>query len=237
MNEHSIHLSYIYNSSNYPSQLNFSVGEKYSNEPHIKKYGIHPYNIKPEEINKPIIPYKKSKTNFAYRSISIDVIFKLLHSSYLISNSHNNEYHSSLPSAGGLFPSELYVFIFNVKDQRPGIYHYHKEKGYLSYIREIDNSFIPSINKFVEKSSFLVIITSNFKNLIAKYGPRGYRYALIESGHIGQNFSLSCNYLDIDCRPVGGFFDNKLSRILQLPIEETPVYVYSFGIALEEGEE
>lgn len=44
--------------------------------------------------------------------------------------------------------------------------------------------------------------------LVAKYGDRGYRYALLEAGHMAQNILLTCTALRRAAVPIGGFLDD-----------------------------
>ena len=43
-----------------------------------------------------------------------------------------------------------------------------------------------------------------------KYGLRGYRFALLEAGHVMQNAVLAAAALALPALPVGGFYDRRL---------------------------
>jgi len=62
-----------------------------------------------------------------------------------------------------------------------------------------------------------------------KYGVNAYRFALLESGHIGQNFSLLCTQRGIGCCTLGGFDNDQLVKLLDVGEDEIPLYAFSFG--------
>jgi SagB-type dehydrogenase family enzyme len=69
-----------------------------------------------------------------------------------------------------------------------------------------------------------------------KYGLRGYRFALLEAGHLMQNVLLAAAALDLAAVPVGGFFDSRLERLLSIDgVNESALYCASIGIAPEGG--
>ena len=65
---------------------------------------------------------------------------------------------------------------------------------------------------------------------LKKYRDRGYRYALIEAGHIGQNIGLACAAVGLGSCAIGGFLDIELAQLLKLDVElELPVYALTVG--------
>ena len=50
-----------------------------------------------------------------------------------------------------------------------------------------------------------------------KYGARGYRYALIESGAAMQSVYLTATELDVPLRAIGGIDDGRVPEFLGLP--------------------
>jgi SagB-type dehydrogenase family enzyme len=63
-----------------------------------------------------------------------------------------------------------------------------------------------------------------------KYGDRGYRYLLLEAGHVAQNVVLTANALGLATCCGGGFLDDELAGLLLADIEhEVPVYAIAVG--------
>jgi SagB-type dehydrogenase family enzyme len=64
----------------------------------------------------------------------------------------------------------------------------------------------------------------------AKYGPeRGARFVQMEAGHAAQNLLLQAVALGLGAVPVGAFDEAALSRALDLPAGEAPLYLIPVG--------
>ncbi|MEU2246982.1 YcaO-like family protein [Streptomyces sp. NPDC019224] len=66
-------------------------------------------------------------------------------------------------------------------------------------------------------------LVADLRDVTAKYGARGYRYALIEGGHTSQTLIQVLQHAGIDARPFGGFDDAEVARHLRLPDGWVPV--------------
>ena len=65
-----------------------------------------------------------------------------------------------------------------------------------------------------------------------KYGERGYRFILQESGHIAQNVYLLCEALGLKCCALGGFriSDEQIEKFLGIDgLTESIVYTLVVG--------
>lgn len=102
----------------------------------------------------------------------------------------------------------------------------------------LDSSPVPSdllVELFLGQESAaaaaaVLVITAVFERCLAKYGDRGYRYILIEAGHVGQNAMLSCESLGLASLPLGAFLDVRLSNLLGVDDgAEMPVYAIALG--------
>jgi len=138
------------------------------------------------------------------------------------------------PSAGARYPLELYPVIFISKDLPLGIYHYNIKWNTLELLLKGDfrKEFFKKIfnQKWIEKSSMVIIITSVFGRTLIKYRERGWRYIFFEAGHLAQNLYLASKILKIKCCAVGGFMDKKIVEILDMiPKNELPLYAIVMG--------
>ena len=61
-----------------------------------------------------------------------------------------------------------------------------------------------------------IIITAVFDRTVRKYGSRGYRYILLEAGHVGQNICLGAAELGFSARPMWGVNEEQFEELLQL---------------------
>lgn len=136
------------------------------------------------------------------------------------------------PSAGARYPLEIYVLPLNVKGLKKNIYHYYVKSHSLELIGKLEtNDIISCFNQeFVSKASCLILLTAVFNRTVIKYGDRGYRYVLIESGHLGQNIYLTSTALGLGVCAIGGFIDKKLEVLLDIDgIKESIVYAFAIG--------
>ncbi|HZX14863.1 MAG TPA: SagB/ThcOx family dehydrogenase [Thermodesulfobacteriota bacterium] len=143
-------------------------------------------------------------------------------------------YRNVIPSAGALYPIEVYLVIFNVNGIEEGLYHYYPighilEKIKVGDFQEIlEECFVTK--EMIQSSNLVFLMTAVFNRNQVKYGERGYRYILFEAGHIAQNVYLSSNALDIGAVALGGFNDDLLNSLLEIDGEnESAIYAVVLG--------
>lgn len=103
-------------------------------------------------------------------------------------------YLRTVPSAGALFPCEVYVQIRGIKGMIGGIYHYESKRGILTLIHEIDNDgvefYFPSKQK---QKGFIFLISAIYFRSSWKYRNRSIRYILLDAGHqLGTIYTALC---------------------------------------------
>jgi len=137
------------------------------------------------------------------------------------------------PSAGALYPLEIYLSAANVKDLAAGVYKYnpqnHTLKKILAGDKRIEISNASLRQESIESSSALVIIAAIYERTSVKYGKRTERYVNMEVGHVGQNIYLQAVSLGLGTVMIGAFEDDKLKKALDLPADEFPLAVYPLG--------
>jgi len=137
------------------------------------------------------------------------------------------------PSAGGRYPLEAYLIPNKVSYlQKRGVYHYNVRGHYLeeripSNTTALSNCFQQS---FVARSDAIIIITGTFKRTSIKYGERGYRYVLMESGHVGQNIYLVGKSLKMAVCGICGFYDKNINEYLDIDgVSESSLYCFTLN--------
>jgi SagB-type dehydrogenase family enzyme len=143
--------------------------------------------------------------------------------------------HRPVPSGGGLYPLEQYVIAQRIAGLAPGIYHYNV----LGHSLEcVDAGAMPAQalaglflwQPYVAQSAFVIVLTAIFDRSLWKYRDRGYRYLLLEAGHVAQNANLVATALGQGSLNLGGFFDADMAGILNLDLEEeAPLYAVAIG--------
>jgi SagB-type dehydrogenase family enzyme len=133
-----------------------------------------------------------------------------------------------VPSAGALYPLETYVVAPAVTGVEPGTYHYDPFRHRLALLGRL--KFADLRESLVDQSladatAALVVVTGMFWRSRVKYGPRGYRFALLEAGHLAQNALLAATDLELTALPVGGFHDAALDRLVGADgLDESSLY-------------
>jgi SagB-type dehydrogenase family enzyme len=61
------------------------------------------------------------------------------------------------------------------------------------------------------------------------WGARGYRYAMIAAGRLGQAVYLACTTLGLGCCGIGAFYDEEARRLLSLDPDAALVYLVAGG--------
>lgn len=138
------------------------------------------------------------------------------------------------PSAGALYPVELYVMANEVEGLERGIYHYDVPGHRLVMIREGDFAEAAAHaalgQSMLSKSGAVIFLTAVIERARWKYGQRAYRYIYLDAGHVGQNVCLAAGGLGLGTCPIGAFYDDELNAILGVDgTEETAVYAFTVG--------
>lgn len=142
----------------------------------------------------------------------------------------------SAPSAGALYPLELYVLAQSVEGLAERLYHYNRlDHALVPLAAEITAAALSElflVPQQLEGAGAVVFLAGVFERTLRKYGPRGYRYVLLEAGHVAQNACLGATELGLGSLCVGGFNDGRVNRFLGLDVRsEGVVYCIVIGRA------
>ncbi len=122
------------------------------------------------------------------------------------------------PSAGALYAGEVYVVAERVRGLPAGIYYYAVQRHELVQLRV--GASLAAVGQALERPAELehaaaVILLSNvFARYTWRYANRGYRYALIDTGHIGENLRLAAVSAGLSERAPLRFQDDRLDALL-----------------------
>ncbi len=137
------------------------------------------------------------------------------------------------PSAGALYPLEVYVVAGNVEDLTPGIYKYEPEGHELTILIAGDKrdelSEAALAQPWVKEGALVIVFTGVYKRTTVKYGERGVRYVHMEAGHAAQNLCLQTTAMGLGAVTVGAFHDERVAELLNLPEDEQPLYLIPVG--------
>ncbi len=180
---------------------------------------------------------------FAKKALPLESLSTILWGSYGVSRSDRTLLRGSLallrpiPSAGGLFPLEIYILSQRVDELPDGIHHYNVRHHSLETIQTgpLFEQFKPALFMFdaVKDANVILLLSAVFNRSQKKYGPRGYRYILLEAGHLAQNVCLLAAESGLSTLCMGGYSDGGLNRLLGLhPRDEGVVYSVAVGWAM-----
>jgi SagB-type dehydrogenase family enzyme len=193
-----------------------------------------------------VISERTSSRSFGSAPVTTGELSALLHAGYGVTHQLDPALPEgtppllrTVPSGGGLYPLELYVFAYAVDAVEPALYHFdpprHRLERLLLAPAERLRTQVAEASIYPELSgggALLVAISAMFWRTRFKYGLRGYRFALLEAGHVAQNVLLAAAALGLASVPIGGFFDPRMDELLLLDgVNESMLYGVAVGRA------
>lgn len=138
------------------------------------------------------------------------------------------------PSAGALYPLEIYLAAGAVSNLPPGIYKYVPETHALIPLVAGDRRdalCTAALNqRMIREAPISLIYSAIFERTTRKYGRRGrQRYVCMDLGHSGQNVYLQAYALGLGTCAVGAFDDSSVKKIVGMTAEEEPLYIMPVG--------
>ncbi len=198
-----------------------------------------------QEVKTVTLPTPKYESNFsveealesrrsirAYKSepLTLQHLSQLLWAAQGIT--YANTYRTA-PSAGALYPLEIYLVAGDVVDLSPGVYKYHPDGHKMTLQVEGDKRKAVAkaalFQNWMSKAPVMVVITAVYRRTSKKYGKRGDRYVHIEVGHVAQNIYLQAGALNLGTVIVGAYSDQIVKNILNLQ-EEQPLAIMPIGV-------
>lgn len=136
------------------------------------------------------------------------------------------------PSAGALYPLEIYLVAGNIEKITPGIYHYIPARHILQKLKEGDARIQLAKAALgqepVKFGAADIVITGVFSRTTKKYGNKGKRFVLMEAGHAAQNIYLESVSLNLGTVSIGAFDETQIKNIMNIK-EEDPLYILPIG--------
>lgn len=180
-----------------------------------------------------VLRARQTEREYAKGALTLDQLAKLLEFGCGVTHWQAVPRRAA-PSPGALYPVEAYPLAFDVAGLSPGVYHYAALDHTLEQVKLLDDdrpaeAFMPK-DFYEEHPPLVIAFTAVFGRVQAKYLERGYRFALLEAGHIAQNMLLAATAMNLAAAPIGGFWDEPFNALLALdPAEEAVIYAAIFG--------
>lgn len=173
---------------------------------------------------------RRSIREFSRSSLVLADVSQLLWSAQGITSERG---FRSAPSAGALYPLELYIVVGNVAGLSPGVYHYRPEKHDLVLVASGDRrkplASAAIRQSWVHRAPAVLVIAGVYQRTMDKYGQRGRRYVHMEVGHAAQNVYLQATARELGTVMVGAFDDKEIQKVLNLPADHEPLGLMPIG--------
>ncbi len=137
------------------------------------------------------------------------------------------------PSAGALYPLEVYAVTGDVQGLSAGLYHYIARGHALRRIADWDKRQALARAAYdqppIAEAPAILALCAVYERVTGKYGDRGLRYVHMEAGHAAQNVYLQALSLQLGTVVLGAFDDRDVKGVLNLNGRETPLYLMPVG--------
>jgi len=172
-----------------------------------------------------LVAERRSCREFADAPLAAATLAAILRAGYGITGTRQppdpwTGYGRSVPSAGALYPLDVYAAVERIDGIAGGVYRFNPLGDALEPVAS--PATVASIRSHLlqpescERANALVILTAEFEKTMSKYGPRGYRYILLEAGHVAQNVCLAAVGFGLQTLCLGGFSDVHINADLGL---------------------
>jgi SagB-type dehydrogenase family enzyme len=180
------------------------------------------------------IRQRRSVRDFGREPLSRDQVGQLLWAVQGVTGRPGGVERRAAASAGALYPNETYVFLLNVEGCPPGLAHYDVRGHALEMLEE--GNFGPALaqaclgQSSCAEAGIVVAWAALIQRAVGKYGDRGYRYALLDAGHLGGQLQLAAVALGLGSVNIGAFYDNEVNALLGVDgTREFAVYLTAVG--------
>ena len=174
---------------------------------------------------------RRSVRKYKDEPLTLTEVSQLLWAAQGITESRRR--YRTAPSAGALYPLEVYAVMNNVERITQGVYKYNPHKHELEKVKQgnVNDELTDAALRqtWISESAFVIVFSAVYKRTTKKYGNRGIRYVHMEAGHAAQNVCLQAISLNLGTVVVAAFRDEKVKKILNMPNEEQPLYIIPVG--------
>ncbi len=173
---------------------------------------------------------RRSVRNFEALGLTLAELSQLL---WAVQGVTDASGYRTAPSAGALYPLEVYVVAGAVESVPPGVYKYdvrgHRLGARLEGDRRRDLSRAALGQSWIEDAAAALVIAGVYRRTTRKYGDRGIRYVQMEVGHAAQNVYLAAEALQLGTTVVGAFEDEDVAAVVGLDADEAPLCILPVG--------
>ena len=173
---------------------------------------------------------RRSIRDYSGENLTLDEVSQLLWAAQGITAPWGGR---TAPSAGALYPLELYLVVGDVEGIDKGVYKYSREEHELEKVKEGDiRAELAEAavgQECVRDAAIDIVFTAVYERTTRKYGERGIRYVHMEAGHAAQNVYLQAVSLDLGTVVIGAFIDDRVKELVNAGEQEKTLYIMPVG--------
>lgn len=173
---------------------------------------------------------RRSIRDYSGENLTLDEVSQLLWAAQGITAPWGGR---TAPSAGALYPLELYIVVGDVEGIDKGVYKYNREEHELEKVKEGDiraELADAAIGQAcIRDAAIDIVFTAVYERTTRKYGERGIRYVHMEAGHAAQNVYLQAVSLDLGTVVIGAFIDDRVKELVNAGEQEKTLYIMPVG--------
>jgi SagB-type dehydrogenase family enzyme len=173
---------------------------------------------------------RRSIRDYSQEALTLKQVGQLLWAAQGVTDSDGKR---TAPSAGALYPLEVYAVVGSVEGVPPGVYRYRPETH--TMVKVLDGDGRDALSRAalnqgsVSQGAIDIVIAAVYERTTGKYGERGIRYVYLEAGHAAQNIYLQAVALELGTVTIGAFDDDGVKKVLSLSDNEEPLYIMPVG--------
>lgn len=192
--------------------------------PQVEEIALPAPRLKGEMSLEETLAARRSVREFTDEKLTLEEISQLLWAAQGITADWGGR---TAPSAGALYPLEVYVATAN------GLYHYVPQghKAIVESKADLRGELWRAglSQNAIREAPAVFVVTAVYARTEKKYGGRAERYVKLEAGHAAQNLLLQAVALGLGGVPIGAFYDDQVQSALSLPSDHEPLYLIPIG--------
>jgi SagB-type dehydrogenase family enzyme len=173
---------------------------------------------------------RRSIRSYKSEPLAIAEISQLLWSAQGVTNRKG---FRTAPSAGALYPLEVYIAAGNVTDLDAGIYKYYPHRHEIvNTVKGNKRSELCRAGlgqSSIKNAPAVMVFCAVFERVTGSYGKRGIQYVHMEVGHAIQNVCLQAISLGLGSVIIGAFNDYDVKEVMNFELDENPLLILPVG--------
>ncbi len=177
------------------------------------------------------ISLRRSVRSFGAEPVTLPQVSQLLWAGQGITGRERSL--RAAPSAGALYPLEVYLVAARVKGLEPGVYKYQPATHELGRVVAGDRKEQLAGAAFNQSSIVTapaaLVIAAVYERTTRKYGERGIRYVHVDAGAAAENMFLEAVSQGLGTVIAGSFDDEGVRKAVGMAKDERPLLIMPIG--------